>query len=69
VHSVAVVKAEAEVYGSNSVELKYFLGQSDLEKNKCEISASFRVISVDVGQRKKKERKNLTEFVTPSTNN
>jgi hypothetical protein len=53
VHSVAVVKAEA--YGSNSADLKYLLGQSDLEKNEYEISVSFRVISVGVGRRKKED--------------
>jgi hypothetical protein len=61
VHSVAVVKDEA--YGSNSADLKYFSGQSDLEINEYEISVTFRVISVGKGRKKKKERKNLPDFV------
>jgi hypothetical protein len=59
VHGVAVVKAEA--YGSNSANLRYFLGQSDLGKIGCEISVSFRVIKRR--RRTDKERKNLPEFV------
>jgi hypothetical protein len=57
--SVAVVKPEA--YGSNSVDLKYFFGQSDPEKNEHETSVSFRVISVSIGRRKKKERARIRE--------